>query len=150
MKITTLTHKEFAQHLQEATVTQHQYQTPAGPLQILMTDKGIYQAQFTELPDAIHLTSNFNPETILLIGTAFQISVWRALVAIPPHSTISYQDLAERIGRPQSWRAVANAVGRNNIAYLIPCHRVVRKNGDLGGYRWGTERKATLLKIEKL
>lgn len=149
MKIATLTHKEFAKHLQEATVMQHQYQTPAGPLEILMTDKGIYQAQFAELPEEMHTTCPFNAETILLIGTEFQISVWRALLTIPVHSTISYQELAERIGRPQSWRAVANAVGRNNVAYFVPCHRVVRKNGDLGGYRWGIELKAQLLRGEK-
>jgi len=78
-------------------------------------------------------------------GTAFQQRVWQALRAVPAGTTVSYRDLAERIGAPQSFRAVAGACGANPLAVAIPCHRVVRTDGDLSGYRWGVERKRTLL-----
>lgn len=81
-------------------------------------------------------------------GTAFQQQVWQALRRIPFGTTINYSQLAEAIGRPSSVRAVANACGANEISLLIPCHRVVRKNGELSGYRWGVERKRQLLAIE--
>jgi len=81
-------------------------------------------------------------------GTAFQRRVWRALQAIPPGETRSYQDVAEAIGEPRTHRAVANACGANPLALLIPCHRVLRKDGQLGGYRWGTDRKRLLLERE--
>jgi AraC family transcriptional regulator of adaptative response/methylated-DNA-[protein]-cysteine methyltransferase len=81
-------------------------------------------------------------------GTAFQERVWQALRKIPPGTTISYADLAERIGSPKAVRAVAQACGANRIAVAIPCHRVVRRDGDISGYRWGVERKRELLKRE--
>lgn len=84
-----------------------------------------------------------------LDGTDFQIEVWKALLQIPVGSTVSYRWVAERVGRGSAIRAVASAIGHNKLAYLIPCHRVVRTNGELGGYRWGTERKATLLAWER-
>ncbi len=82
-------------------------------------------------------------------GTAFQQRVWRALQQIPVGKTLSYADLAERIGAPRAVRAVANACGANPIAVAIPCHRVVHKDGSASGYRWGVERKRALLKREK-
>jgi AraC family transcriptional regulator of adaptative response/methylated-DNA-[protein]-cysteine methyltransferase len=78
-------------------------------------------------------------------GTAFQQRVWQALRTIPPGSTASYTDIARQIGAPQSVRAVAQACGANILAVAIPCHRVVRHDGALAGYRWGVERKRTLL-----
>jgi AraC family transcriptional regulator of adaptative response/methylated-DNA-[protein]-cysteine methyltransferase len=78
-------------------------------------------------------------------GTAFQERVWRALMQIPPGTTATYAEIAERIGRPSSVRAVANACGANKIAVAIPCHRVVRSDGSLSGYRWGVDRKRALL-----
>lgn len=81
-------------------------------------------------------------------GTAFQERVWRALREIPPGSTASYTDIAARIGSPKAVRAVAQACASNHIAVAIPCHRVVRRDGDLAGYRWGVERKRALLKRE--
>jgi AraC family transcriptional regulator, regulatory protein of adaptative response / methylated-DNA-[protein]-cysteine methyltransferase len=78
-------------------------------------------------------------------GTAFQQRVWQALRAIPPGSTASYADIAARIGAPKSVRAVAQACGANPLAVAIPCHRVVRSDGALSGYRWGVERKRALL-----
>ncbi|MGE0800733.1 MAG: bifunctional DNA-binding transcriptional regulator/O6-methylguanine-DNA methyltransferase Ada [Lautropia sp.] len=82
-------------------------------------------------------------------GSAFQHRVWHALRQIPPGSTASYREIAERIGAPSASRAVARACASNPVAVAIPCHRVVRSDGDLSGYRWGVERKAALLARER-
>jgi AraC family transcriptional regulator of adaptative response/methylated-DNA-[protein]-cysteine methyltransferase len=81
-------------------------------------------------------------------GTAFQQRVWHALREIPAGETASYSDIARRIGAPKSFRAVAQACGANRIALAIPCHRVVRNDGGLSGYRWGVARKRALLSNE--
>ncbi len=81
-------------------------------------------------------------------GTAFQRSVWDALQKIAPGSTASYAEIATRIGKPSAARAVARACASNPVAVVIPCHRVVRRDGKLGGYRWGIERKRRLLSKE--
>ena len=81
-------------------------------------------------------------------ATAFQWQVWRALQRIPEGATRSYQAVAMALGRPTAARAVARACASNRIAVLIPCHRVVRGDGELGGYRWGIARKAALLARE--
>ena len=81
-------------------------------------------------------------------GTAFQRSVWRALQNIPYGRTISYRQLAQQIGNPQAVRAVGGANGRNPIAIVIPCHRVIASNGALAGYAGGVERKRQLLALE--
>jgi AraC family transcriptional regulator of adaptative response/methylated-DNA-[protein]-cysteine methyltransferase len=81
-------------------------------------------------------------------GTEFQRRVWDALRRIPAGKTASYTDIARRIGAPKSVRAVAQACGANPIAVAIPCHRVVRSDGDLSGYRWGVGRKRILLERE--
>jgi AraC family transcriptional regulator of adaptative response/methylated-DNA-[protein]-cysteine methyltransferase len=81
-------------------------------------------------------------------GTAFQQRVWQALREIPPGATATYADIAQRIGQPNSVRAVAQACGANPLAVAIPCHRVVRRDGGLSGYRWGVERKRVLLARE--
>jgi len=84
----------------------------------------------------------------LVRGTNFQIRVWQALLAIPEGQLIAYGDLAHRLGWRSSARAVGNAVGANPLAVLIPCHRVIRESGALGGYRWGIGRKIALLAHE--
>jgi AraC family transcriptional regulator of adaptative response/methylated-DNA-[protein]-cysteine methyltransferase len=84
-----------------------------------------------------------------LRGTAFQQRVWAALRAIPAGETVSYTELAQRIGSPAAVRAVAGACAANPVAVAIPCHRVVRNDGGLSGYRWGIERKAALIQREK-
>jgi len=81
-------------------------------------------------------------------GTAFQQRVWQALRAIPPGTTASYAEIAERIGAPKAAYAVGQACASNIIAVAIPCHRAVRKNGALAGYRWGIARKRALLERE--
>jgi len=82
-------------------------------------------------------------------GTAFQQQVWNALRRIPSGETRSYTSMAQAIGKPEAVRAVANACAANPIALLVPCHRVVQKNGSLAGYRWGKQRKAALLEKEQ-
>jgi len=83
-----------------------------------------------------------------LQGSAFQQQVWMALRDIPAGSTISYRNLAGRIGRPKAVRAVATACAANPVAVIVPCHRVIRSDGNLGGYHWGIERKRALLDRE--
>ena len=83
-----------------------------------------------------------------LRGTDFQKRIWRALLEIPAGSTISYKELARRAGTPAAVRAVAGACAANPLALLVPCHRVVRHDGGLSGYRWGVARKRTLLERE--
>jgi AraC family transcriptional regulator of adaptative response/methylated-DNA-[protein]-cysteine methyltransferase len=83
-----------------------------------------------------------------LAGTAFQRQVWRALTRIPAGATASYTELAAALGIPKAVRAVAQACGANTIAVIVPCHRAVRSDGTLAGYRWGVERKRELLRRE--
>lgn len=89
-----------------------------------------------------------SPLRALLRGTAFQVSVWKALLRIPVGTVVSYGQLAESIDRPKASRAVGSAVGRNELAFLIPCHRVIRETGVVGDYRWGRTRKRAILAWE--
>lgn len=86
---------------------------------------------------------------LLLQGTPFQLKVWDALLSIPKGNIIPYQEIANIIDQPKAVRAAASAIANNNIAYLIPCHRVIRKNGDLGQFRWGKERKRSIITWER-
>jgi len=88
------------------------------------------------------------PLPVLLKGTNFQLKVWEALLRIPPGSVTSYGALADTIQHPGAGRAVGSALAANRVAFLIPCHRVLRKLGGVGGYRWGTERKRAMLAWE--
>ena len=88
--------------------------------------------------------------TLDIRGTHFQKRVWTALCGVPTGSTITYAALAARIGEPKAVRAVANACAANAIALAIPCHRVIRKDGTFSGYRWGEERKRSLIAREAL
>jgi AraC family transcriptional regulator of adaptative response/methylated-DNA-[protein]-cysteine methyltransferase len=88
--------------------------------------------------------SDRGPISVHVTGTNFQVSVWRALLAIPPGRLASYGDVAAAIGRPRAVRAVGAAVGANPCAFVIPCHRVIRSNGEIGGYRWGLTRKQAI------
>jgi len=92
---------------------------------------------------------NSNKTTnILLRGTDFQLKVWNALLEIPFGLTTDYSSIAVKLGKKTAVRAVANAIGKNPIAWLIPCHRVLRKCGNLGGYRWGLNIKKRILSEE--
>ncbi|MGL5834928.1 MAG: methylated-DNA--[protein]-cysteine S-methyltransferase [Waterburya sp.] len=90
-------------------------------------------------------TTHKKPLVLYVKGTNFQIQVWRALLNIPFGGITTYQGLAAAMGRPTAARAVGNALGRNPVGYLIPCHRVIRESGEFGGFRWGLERKTVLL-----
>ncbi len=87
------------------------------------------------------------PQSLSLhvLASDFQLQVWRALLSIPSGQLSSYSALSRKLGRPQAARAVGRAVGGNPVALLIPCHRVIRQNGELGGYRWGVTRKRAIL-----
>jgi AraC family transcriptional regulator of adaptative response/methylated-DNA-[protein]-cysteine methyltransferase len=91
---------------------------------------------------------NPKPISLWVKGTNFQIQVWRSLLQLPPGSLSTYRQIAQHIGRPTASRAVGNAIGSNPVALLIPCHRVIRESGELGGYRWGLPRKSALLTWE--
>lgn len=95
-------------------------------------------------------TAHRPPERLLLDlrGSNFQVKVWEALLRIPHGTLVSYGDVAEAIGRPTAYRAVASAVARNPVAFLIPCHRVIRQSGALGEYRWGADRKRAIVAWE--
>ncbi|HYL27870.1 MAG TPA: methylated-DNA--[protein]-cysteine S-methyltransferase [Candidatus Nitrosotalea sp.] len=112
-----------------------------------------YDPQFVAWSDAIsrHLAGTLPSVELPLDirATAFQMRVWRYLQTIPPGSVESYAEVASAIGQPKAARAVAQACARNPAAVLIPCHRVIRGSGELGGYRWGLERKRRLIDNER-
>ncbi|MDV3348694.1 methylated-DNA--[protein]-cysteine S-methyltransferase [Leptothoe sp. LEGE 181152] len=150
------------------------HDTPFGGCLIAITDRGICNLHFLdnvdESPAVQHLQAEWpkadiisdqneteimcdrifqsdqqSPLTLHVKGTNFQIQVWRALLQIPFGGLTTYQSLATAIGKPTAARAIGNAVGRNPVGYLIPCHRVIRGSGEIGGYRWGLDRKTALL-----
>lgn len=88
------------------------------------------------------------PLRLYLQGSNFQLKVWQALLKIPPGMLLNYQTIAEHIGQPLAARAVGQATGANPIGFIIPCHRVIRKVGAIGGYRWGTSRKRAIFAWE--
>ena len=107
-------------------------------------DRATKIAEKTFNPDANHTKKI----SLYHKGTDFQSNIWRVLQKIPKGSLLSYKDIAVKIQKPNASRAVGNAVGANAIAWLIPCHRVVRDNGELGGFRWGTKVKSAMLEYE--
>ncbi len=106
-------------------------------------------AASADLPRAIfeHRPSD-GPLRVLVKGTAFQLRVWRALLRVPTGAVTTYGELAAQLGVPGAARAVGGACGRNRIGWLIPCHRVIRETGALGGYHWGLERKRAMLAFD--
>lgn len=83
------------------------------------------------------------------IGTSFQQTVWQALLAVPYGETRSYTDIARNINRPTAIRAVANAIGQNPLLFVVPCHRIIHKNGDISGFSSGIDLKKYLLNMER-
>jgi AraC family transcriptional regulator of adaptative response/methylated-DNA-[protein]-cysteine methyltransferase len=129
---------QLRQEFPQATV----YPSPA-------TDSADLDAWIAALDDHISRGAP-RPELPLdLQGTAFQVKVWRFLLSIPEGTVVSYGELACGIEQPRAVRAAASACGANRIAVLVPCHRVLRGDGELGGYRWGPERKRVLLDAER-
>lgn len=149
-----------------------------GPVLVAATDRGVCMIEFGEQEQLVLVLKRRFPKACLILedrdlaalvervvqlidepsagcdlpldirGTAFQERVWKALTLIPTGQTVSYAELAERIGQPTAARAVARACATNIIAVAVPCHRVVRGSGDLSGYKWGVDRKETLLARE--
>jgi AraC family transcriptional regulator of adaptative response/methylated-DNA-[protein]-cysteine methyltransferase len=108
-----------------------------------------FRALFTEVAAAVEKPGTGQAIPLDVKGTAFQQRVWEELRRIPPGQTLSYGQLAARLGQPKASRAVGGANGANNIAVLIPCHRVIAADGSLGGYAYGLEIKAELLRRER-
>ena len=103
-------------------------------------------ARVQPLAERIFSSKRSDPAPALLLkGTNFQLRIWEALLRIPEGCVVSYGEVAERIGAPRAARAVGTAVGQNPIAFLIPCHRVIRSTGAFGGYRWGLAKKKMML-----
>ncbi|MFQ2239604.1 bifunctional transcriptional activator/DNA repair enzyme AdaA [Aeromonas dhakensis] len=126
-------------------------QTPQAPLTALAHNWP--EAELREAPSrtrgVIHTMFNGSktpdrPISLHVSGTNFQISVWRALLQIPPARVVSYAQVASAVGNPKAARAVGLAVGANPVALMIPCHRVIQQNGKLGGYHWGETRKQAI------
>jgi AraC family transcriptional regulator, regulatory protein of adaptative response / methylated-DNA-[protein]-cysteine methyltransferase len=116
--------------------------------QPLIASDRILDSHLQQIAAAIDARRGSLPFVLAPQGTLFQQTVWAALRAIPLGQTVSYSDIAKQIQRPLACRAVAQACAANPIAFFIPCHRVVRTDGHLGGYRWGMERKVALLTSE--
>lgn len=120
------------------------------PKAFFITSDNIFEENIKKI---ISIIENPKQQIILNLpldmqGTIFQKKVWNILKNIPIGKTVSYMDIAQMMGLPKSARAVAKACASNNIAILIPCHRVIRKDGEISGYRWGIERKKEILKRE--
>ena len=98
-----------------------------------------------EFKSVLEQTTKIN---LCLTGSPLQVQVWNALLKIPAGKVTNYKTLAKHIGKPKAVRAIATAIGKNPLCWLIPCHRVVRTNGDLGGYHWGLQAKTAMLKFE--
>jgi AraC family transcriptional regulator, regulatory protein of adaptative response / methylated-DNA-[protein]-cysteine methyltransferase len=123
--------------------------TESGIIHLSFVDDAVIAASFVAaMAHEYRTIAEPDVNNILLIGTDFQLRVWQAVVQIPAGKTCSYQELAITIGQPQSWRAVARALAINPVAYFIPCHRVIHKNGSIGGYKWGAGLKRRLLDTE--
>ena len=151
---------ELQEHLAQATIYATDIDTTAGTLRIYATEKGIFETHFDQTPSEHYPHTQFlhhdafqklfpQPYPLIITGTDLQIKVWQATCAIPAGTTVSYSKLAQKIGHPKAVRAVANALAANKIAYFIPCHRVIAKDGTLGGYAWGIGLKKELLIQEK-
>ena len=138
-------------------------QTTIGKLELCISNGYIFSSKFVD--DRVKISTNVDQHLlkdlknyfgakskelnskIKLVGTDFQIRVWKEILKIPYGSTKTYGEIAKDIGEPNSSRAVANACGQNPVAIFVPCHRVVGKN-DVGGYKWGIDKKEWLLDME--
>jgi AraC family transcriptional regulator of adaptative response/methylated-DNA-[protein]-cysteine methyltransferase len=98
--------------------------------------------------DRVFTGSREQPLRLWLRGSPFQLKVWEALMAIPDGSSVTYGSLARLVGQPSAARAIGSAVGANPLAWIVPCHRVIRQLGETGGYRWGTVTKRALIGFE--
>lgn len=119
--------------------------TTAWPEVAVRQDQDAVQTLANRIFPSNDVAALTHPLPVLLRGSAFQLKVWEALLKIPEGRLASYDQIAEAIGQPTASRAVGTAIGSNPVGYLIPCHRVIKKTGLFGGYRWGVERKQAML-----
>lgn len=119
------------------------------PRAVLIRSDDNLKSSLSEVIDLVDNPTKAPDFPIDLRGTEFQKKVWKALWEIPPGDTLSYSQLAERVGSPTGVRAVASACAANVLAVAVPCHRILRSDGSITGYRWGVERKKQLLAREK-
>ena len=118
------------------------------PRATIERSEGEHRAWVSAVVERLRDPRGQNDIPVDMAGSAFQLRVWKALQEIPPGERRSYRDVASAIGRPGATRAVARACATNRLAVVVPCHRVVRGNGDLAGYKWGADRKRRLLATE--
>ena len=171
-----VTPKEWKEKGKDVQITYGFGETPFGEALIGFTDKGICYLgfiddnkteifnRFNELWENANLVHNEiaaneylenifvkNKKYNLFVkGTNLQVNVWKALLNLPNGIVATYQDIANYLDKPKAVRAIASAIGRNHIGYLIPCHRVIAKSGAMSGYRWGIERKKILIAYESV
>lgn len=177
VQILPMTAEEYKNGGENLMITHSFAETPVGNICIASTSKGICSlsfydnesqalmtlhkmfpnADFRAGEEASHCkalqffqekTSQFPELIIHLKATDFQLKVWHSLLKIPAGTLISYRKIAEDIQKKSAIRAVGTAIGKNPVAYIIPCHRVIQTSGVFGGYRWGKERKAMLIERE--
>ena len=171
-----VTPKEYREKGKDVFITYGYGQTPFGRALIGFTEKGICYLGFIdenkeqvfsvfqehwENANLIHndtkakeylenIFINNKKYTLIVKGTNFQINVWRALLNLPNGVVSTYQDIANFLDKPKAVRAIASAIGKNHIGFLIPCHRVIAKSGAMSGYRWGCDRKKILIAYESI
>lgn len=171
-----VTPKEWKEKGKNVVITYGYGKTPFGEALVGFTDKGIcYLSFINENKDELFNqfiklweNANFNFDNkivneylenifiknkkypLLVKGTNLQINVWKALLNLPSGTITTYQDIANYLNKPKAVRAIASAIGKNHIGYLIPCHRVISKSGAMSGYRWGIERKKILISYETI
>ncbi len=177
LKCEAMTPGEFKSQGQNLQIDWEFISTAFGNVLIAETNRGICKISFTDNPETTfqELTNEFPHATcanslgknglilkkyfedwkipkdkinLHLKGTPFQLQVWKALLQIPTSQLASYQDIGHKIGNPKAVRAIGTAIGKNPIAYLIPCHRVIKNNGLMGNYRWQAERKIIINAFE--
>lgn len=176
IKIEACTPGEFKNRGKHLNFYINEIDTPFGKAIIVETNKGICSLSFDELHlekiQSEYQQANFtsglldngklvetyfknwkiptSPIRLDLAGTPFQIQVWKALLQIPTSNLLAYQDVANIIENPKAVRAVGTAIGKNPIAYLIPCHRVIKNDGNSGNYRWNSDRKIAINSYESI
>lgn len=167
---------EFKRGAEGLTLGWAEVPTPFGPALLAFSPRGLCHLAFNRSddtgPDRLHALwpgadlvhrqqhgselaeRVFNPQSTdrplsaWVVGSNFQVQVWRALLSIPFGDIRSYRQVAEQLGRPQAARSVGSAIAKNPLGYLIPCHRVLRGSGEIGEYHWGRERKAAMISWE--
>jgi AraC family transcriptional regulator, regulatory protein of adaptative response / methylated-DNA-[protein]-cysteine methyltransferase len=174
VNVNAVTPGEFRKRGDALTIRYGFHLSPFGECFIAVTDKGICSLEFVGMEDRGRAVADLEKQwaaadlipdqtatetyigkifgrsrrerlPLLVKGTNFQIKVWEALLKVPRGAVVSYEELAAWTGKPSAVRAVANAVAHNPVAFLIPCHRVIKKTGAIGGYHWGSIKKTTIL-----